>query len=170
MAELEIHHEIEGEADPAGKQVGLLAAILAIVTILSHRTHTEAVLLKAQANDNWQRYQSVRVKYHGVELIEDLADVLGNKAVAEQKAARYEKEKEKYDEQAKDIQKEAREAEEKAEQAETRGLRFDLGEGLLEIALVLSSLYFVARRKLFPTVGIIAGVAGTIIAATGLFA
>ena len=40
MAELEIHHEIEGEADPAGKQVGLLAAILAvilaIVTILSH--------------------------------------------------------------------------------------------------------------------------------------
>ena len=174
MAELEIHHEIEGEADPAGKQVGLLAAILAvilaIVTILSHRTHTEAVLLKAQANDNWQRYQSVRVKYHGVELIEDLADVLGNKAVAEQKAARYEKEKEKYDEQAKDIQKEAREAEEKAEQAETRGLRFDLGEGLLEIAVVLSSLYFVARPKLFPAVGIIAGVAGTIIAATGLFA
>jgi hypothetical protein len=105
-----------------------------------------------------------------VELIEDLADVLGNKAVAEQKAARYEKEKAKYDEQAKDIQKEAREAEEKAEQAETRGLRFDLGEGLLEIAVVLSSLYFVARRKLFPAVGIIAGVAGTIIAATGLFA
>src|SRR5215467_2187478 len=44
MAELEIHHEGGHSADPAGKRVGVQAAIvavlLAVVTILSHRSHT----------------------------------------------------------------------------------------------------------------------------------
>jgi len=47
-------------------------------------------------------------------------------------------------------------------------LRYDLGEGLLEIALVLSSLYFIARKMLFPVVSIVAGIAGLIVAVTGL--
>ena len=54
MAELEIHHEVEGH-DPTGKTIGvvasILAVLLAVVTIVSHRAHTEAVLLKADAND-----------------------------------------------------------------------------------------------------------------------
>ena len=41
MAELEIHTEHEGDKDPVGKKVGILAAVLAvflaIVTIASHR-------------------------------------------------------------------------------------------------------------------------------------
>jgi hypothetical protein len=172
MAELEIHHEIEGEQDPMGKKVGILAAVLAVilalVTILSHRTHTEAVLLKAQANDNWQHYQSVRVKFHSVELSHDLLEVLGSKAQAEASTPRFEKDLAKYDRDAKEIQKDAREKGEEAEQAETHGLRFDLGEGLLEISLVLSSLYFIARRMLFPIVSVVAGIAGTVVALTGL--
>jgi len=66
MAELEIHHESEGEHDPRGQQVGVLAAVLAvllaIVTILSHRAHTEGVLLKTEANDTWAFYQAKRIK------------------------------------------------------------------------------------------------------------
>jgi hypothetical protein len=38
-------------------------------------------------------------------------------------------------------------------------LRYDLGEGLLEIGLVLSSFNFIARR-LFPRVGIVAAITG----------
>ena len=43
-----------------------------------------------------------------------------------------------------------------------------LGEGLLEIALVLSSLYFISRKKMFPVIGVVAGIAGVAIAVTGL--
>lgn len=54
MAELEIHHDIEHH-DNLGKTVGVLASLvavlLAVVTILSHRAHTEAVLLKADTNN-----------------------------------------------------------------------------------------------------------------------
>ena len=68
----------------------------------------------------------------------------------------------------KQIQEEAEKATEMAEADERRGLRFDLGEGLLEIALVTSSLYFISHKKMFPAIGIIAGIIGAVIAATGL--
>jgi len=63
---------------------------------------------------------------------------------------------------------EAQKATESAEADEHRALRFDLGEGLLEIALVLSSLYFISRKTMFPVMGIIAGIIGAAIAVTGL--
>ena len=51
---------------------------------------------------------------------------------------------------------------------EHRGLRFDLGEGLLEIVLVLSSLYFISHKMMFPVLGVTAGIAGIAIAVSGL--
>ena len=40
-------------------------------------------------------------------------------------------------------------------------LRFDIGEGLLELGLVLCSLYFLARKTFFPALGLLASIAGT---------
>jgi len=175
MAELEIHQESEHEADPTGKKVGILAALLAvalaIVTIASHRTHTAAIMHKSSSNDAWQHYQSTRVKYHSLELGENLVRTLGAKGEATDKAlSDYAAQKQKYDQQSREIQKEAQSAAHDAEAAEHRALRYDLGEGLLEIGLVLTSLYFIARKKMFPAMGLIAGVTGIAIAITGLMA
>ena len=60
----------------------------------------------------------------------------------------------------------AKKYEEETEHVERKAL-FDMGEGLLAIALVLSSLYFIARKMLFPVVGIIAGLGGLGVAAVG---
>src|ERR1700730_765875 len=83
MAELEVHTESEGVVDPRGQKVGVLAAVLAvglaIVTIASHRAHTEGVLLKTEANDRWSFYQSKRIKLHSLELGEQLVALLGAK-------------------------------------------------------------------------------------------
>jgi hypothetical protein len=171
MPELEIHHEVE-VTDPMGKRIGVqasvIAVILAVVTILSHRAHTEAVLLKAAANDTWQRYQSTRVKFHSIEVGEDLVAALVSNDRAAQKLADYAKSKAKYDQQAGELQKEAQHLEQEGEGEEKRALHFDFGEGLLEIGLVLSSLYFIARRKLFPTVGVVAAAVGAVLAVIGL--
>jgi uncharacterized protein DUF4337 len=169
MAELEIHHEVEAEHDPTGQRVGVLAAVLAVllavVTIASHRTHTDAILEKSAANDSWQHYQSVRVKFHTLELGEDLTRTLAPKS---ESLSRYQKDMAKYEEQAQEIQAEAKKQESEAASAENRALHYDLGEGLLEIALVLSSLYFISRKKMFPVLGVIGGVAGVLVALTGL--
>ena len=173
MAELEIHHDSEHKLDPTGQSVGVLAAILAVllavVTIASHRTHTDAIIHKATANDAWQHYQSTRVKYHSLELGENLLAVIGAKGEAADKMlADYASQKKKYDKQQKEISEEAQKAEDEATKDEHRALRFDIGEGLLEIGLVLSSLFFISRKKMFPVLGVLAALAGAVIAATGL--
>ena len=173
MAELEIHHHGgEHEADPTGKRVGIQAAILAvllaIVTIASHRTHTSAIIHKSTSNDQWAYYQATRIKLHNTELGQDLIHVFGTKNEGAAKLlADYEKQSKKYEEQSKENQEKARGADEAAEADEHRALRFDVGEGLLEIGLVLSSLYFIARKNMFPLLGLIAAIAGVAIAVTG---
>ncbi len=171
MAELEIHHETEGEPDPLGKKVGVLAALLAvalaIVTIASHRTHTAAIMHKSTANDQWAYYQATRIKLHSVEMGEELATMLGGKDAAAAVLAKSADQKKKYEKVSDDVLHEAQKADSEADEAEHRALRFDIGEGLLEIGLVLSSLYFISKKKMFPAMGILSGVAGAAIAITG---
>jgi hypothetical protein len=173
MAELEIHHEHEhGEPDPFGKTIGimasLLAVLLAIVTIMSHRAHTEGVLLKTDANDKWSQYQASRIKFHNLELGEDILNAMPTKTPAADKIMeRYEKNKEKYNEEGKDIQKDALSLEDRTKVLEERALKYDFGEGLLEIGLILTSLYFISKSKMFPTVGLIASIGGIAMALMG---
>src|SRR5580704_12249238 len=173
MAELEIHQESEGKRDPMGQKIGILAAILAvglaIVTIASHRTHTAAIMSKSSANDAWAHYQATRMKYHNLELGQSLVQVFGAKGgPADAMLADSASQMKKYDKESKDIQAEADRDDHSAEAAEDRALRYDFGEGLLEIALVLSSMYFISRKTMFPVIGVIAGIAGVIIAITGV--
>jgi hypothetical protein len=172
MAELEIHHEGH-ESDPFGRKIGVLASVLAvflaIVTITSHRAHTDAVLHKADANDKWAYYQSKRIKFHNIELGLDIAAMLGVKdAEAAARVERFKKERERYSKESDEAMKEAKDLEAEVGILEAKALRFDVGEGLLEIGLVLSSLYFVSKKKYFPLIGVISGVLGIAVAASGL--
>jgi hypothetical protein len=171
MAELEIHTEVEG-GDPFGKKIGVLASILAVflgvVTIVSHRAHTDAVLFKSEANDKWSFYQAKRIKFHSLELGVDLLNAMTTRSpAAESTLARYEKEKMRYTRESNEAQEDARKTDEKAAHVEDQALRFDFGEGLIEIGLVLTSLYFIARSKLFPVVGVISALLGIGAAVSG---
>lgn len=173
MAELEIHHDTEHHSDPLGQKVGVMAAVLAVllavVTIASHRTHTAAIIHKSGSNDQWAYYQATRVKLHTTELGENMVHMLGAKLDdGDKMLAEYAGQKKKYEAQSKKIEEEAKGADEAAEADEHRALRYDVGEGLLEIGLVLSSLYFISRKGMFPVLGAIAAVGGAAIAITGL--
>ena len=176
MAELEIHHEHgHGEEDPFAKSIGIMASVLAvllaIVTIMSHRAHTEGVLLKTDANDKWSYYQANRIKFHNLELGGDLLTAMGSKSPeAEQTLARYEKDKDKYGKQADKIREDAEALEAQTATLEKRALKYDFGEGLLEIGLILTSLYFISKSKMFPTVGLIAAIGGIGVALFGFLA
>jgi hypothetical protein len=171
MAELEVRTEGES-ADPFGKKIGVVASViavlLAVVTIVSHRAHTDAVLKKSEANDKWSYYQSKRIKFHSLELGEDLLGVLGgNSAAAQKTLEKYGAEKKKYAHDSDVAQAAAKDQDKEAADVEAQALRYDFGEGLLEIGLVLTSLYFISRSKLFPALGITSAVLGVGIAASG---
>ena len=171
MAELEIHHE-EHDSDPFGKKVGALAAVIAIflaaVTISSHRAHTAAVVEKTEANDQWSFYQSKRTRLHNYELGKDLIHLTAPKGEETEKVlAKYEKEIKRYEKETEAIQEKATEANEESKISEKRALRFDLGEGFLELGLVLSSFYFLSKKKLFPVIGASSAILGTVLGASG---
>ncbi len=169
MAELEIHHEGH-ESDPFGQRVGVMAAIIAVflagVTIQSHRSHTDAIIFKTEANDQWAYYQAKSIKRTGYDIARDTA---AQRDGAGALSAKFQKESERYKRESEEIQNGAKEKEAECSLAEKKALRYDLGEGLLELGLVLSSLYFISKKKLFPSVGITSAVLGLVIAATALF-
>ena len=117
MAELEIHHETEGGHDPTGKKVGVLAAVLAvflaIVTIESHRAHTEGIILKTEANDQWNFYQAKSIKSNSLEVGEDVLSLLAPKGDAEvaKKLEKYRSGVSRYEHETKEISEQAKEKE-----------------------------------------------------------
>jgi len=173
MPEIEIKTE-GGGSDPLGQKIGVLAAVLAVflavVSIASHRAHTMAVVEQAEANDQWSFYQSKRIKFHSLELGADLMSVLGaDKPGAEQALVRYQAEQKKYEKESQDVEDLAKKKEQETGHTEDQALRYDLGEGMLEIGVVLASLYFIARKKLFPVMSLIFGVLGIVVAISGAF-
>jgi hypothetical protein len=174
MAELEIHHETEGGHDPAGTRIGVLSAVLAVLlaitTIASHRAHTAAIISRTEANDLWAYYQARRIKLHNLELGQDLlaAAPVRTPAAAET-LTRYGSEIKKYEQESRKTQEEAGGKQSEAGADERRALHYDFGEGLLEIALVLTSLYFISRKRMFPVIGVVAGIAGVVFAIVGVF-
>ncbi len=176
MAEVEIHtsHEHGGDAFTKGVSVmvGVIGIVLAFVTIASHRAHTAAVIHRTEANDQWSFYEAKKEREH---LMDVASGILGVVQVAQpDKAqaleARYGKERDRYASDATQIQQEAQAREAESRREEARGLRLDLGEGLLELGLVLTSLYFLARNRFFPVIGILAAAGGAVVAATNFLA
>jgi hypothetical protein len=172
MAEIEIKTE-GGGSDPLGQKVGVLAAVLAvclaIVSIQSHRAHTTAVVERSEANDQWSLYQSNRIKFHSLELGVDLMNVLGrDRPDAERTIARYESQQTKYEKESKEVKDEATKKEQETLHTENKALRDDLGEGMLEIGVVMASLYFISRKKLFPVISLIFGILGIAVGISGV--
>lgn len=169
MTEIEVP---DHPKDPASRRVGVLVSIvgvfLSVMTIASHRTHTQAVIERTKANDDWAFYQAKKIRANaddvGLALLTELAPDARRAAPTVEKLTAV-RDKEAGD--AKPIQADALAAEKKSELEEQRALRYDIAEGMLELGLVLSSLYFLARNAYFPIAGIIASIAGVALGLTG---
>jgi Domain of unknown function (DUF4337) len=171
MPEIEVTPE--HAADPYTRRVGILVGVvgilLSVVTIASHRAHTDAVIHRTESNDEWAYYQAKKIREYssdvGLTLLQTLGPDPAKTAAPEQKltAAR-----DRYASEAVKIQDDARAKDEESKLEERRALRYDIGEGLLELGLVLCSLYFLARKSLFPIFGVTASIAGTVMAIWGL--
>jgi hypothetical protein len=139
-----------------------------VVTISSHRAHTQAVIHRTESNDQWAFYQAKKIRESTNDVALTLLQALGtdaskNDATTHKLTAA----RDKYADEAREIMKEAeaKDVEQKIE--ERRALRFDIGEGLLELGLVLCSLYFLARKGFFPVIGVLSSLAGTVMAILG---
>jgi hypothetical protein len=155
---------------PVTLTMAILAVVIATVTLLGHRAHTEEVLLQTRAADQWAYYQGKEVRRRSYELFLDELSVFSLQDAKQVETVRekYKKEVERYSEELKEIESEARGKEAEVKVEEARADRYDLGEVLLEAALVISSITLLTRKKIFWAFGIVLAVGGIVLGITGL--
>jgi hypothetical protein len=151
--------------------ISILAVLVAMVTVLGHRTHTEAVLLQSRAGDSWNEYQSRKLRTENLQVTVDLLTLepVNNAAATRKKLDDYNSKIAKWTTELTDDQKKAHEYETEVHHAEAQAARYDLGEALLQIAVVLSSITLLTRRNRYFYFGLLLGVGGLIIAGSALF-
>jgi hypothetical protein len=147
--------------------MSVLAVLVAIVTVLGHRTHTEAVLNQAKASDTWNLYQAKKIRQNDTLLASDLLSVLAlrDPAAAKKISDGYNSHQAKWTDDLKEEQAEAEKLQDEVRLNERRANRFDLGEALLEIGLVVTSITLLTKNRGYWAFGGIFGIAGILVAA-----
>jgi gas vesicle protein len=151
--------------------ISVLAVLVAMVTVLGHRTHTEAILLQSRAGDQWNQYQAKKIRQvqssNTVDILESQPNA-GSEAV-QKKIEEHRTHIQKWNEDLKDEQEKAEALEKQVEGAEHRASRYDLGEALLQIAVVLASITLLTRTKSYFFFGLLLGFLGLLWAGSALF-
>ena len=156
---------------PVSITISIMAVLVAGVTLLGHRAHTEELLRQSQAADKWAQYQAKSVRLHETQGFSDVVNLVASMEMGKGDALgeKYLKEVEHYQSDKEDISKEAKDLEAERDLASRRADRFDGGEAFLEIGLVICSITLLTKRKAFWFGGMLIGIAGLVLAATGLF-
>jgi hypothetical protein len=177
----EAQHAQHAKHDPFDRRVALsmaiVAAALASVTLLSHRSHGEVQVKKTEESDQWNYYQAKKNREYMYAADADMLGALSKDApdseAGKKEAALVKKWKEsadKYEKDAKDLEEKAKDLQHEGRVAHDSSNFFDLGELGIELALVLCSVAMLARNRLFWIVGIVVGVLGFATAMCGFFA
>jgi hypothetical protein len=169
------HHGHEAHEDdplvmPVSLTISILAVFLAMVTLLGHRAHTEELSRETQAASRWTQYQAKSIRQHEAENTSDIVNLVAalDKEKGEALRKKYEKQLEHYASDKEDVSEQAKELEAERDRASHRADRFDAGEGLLEIGLVVCSITLLAKKRAFWFAGILLAATGVGFAVTGL--
>lgn len=151
--------------------ISVLAVLVAMVTVLSHREHTEAVLSQARASDRWSEYQGRRIRQSQFALAADLlaTQQTGVDGTLQAKIASLKQRQEALQSQLDEDTRVARDLEAEVSTAERKASRLDLGEAMLQIAVVLASITLLTRRWWYVLAALGLGVVGMCAAAAALF-
>jgi hypothetical protein len=160
----------EGGLKRVSFTMSVLAVLLAMTAVMGHRTHTEAVLQQAKASDQWNLYQARKMRAFNARIV---ADVLTAMHSGNEDAAKLAEKQNTYAEtetdKATEEQNKAKEIEEKVELAEYKAARFDLGEALLQIGVIITSITLLTRRQVYWHLGTLFGIGGMVAAALAFF-
>lgn len=166
------HGREQSELAPVSLTMAILAVLVAISGLLGHRSHTEETVVQNQATDQWNFYQA---KHGRRTLLEtQVTDIAlwetqpqpPNHEAAQKRSEEYQAQITKLKNDEEQITEKARDFEAERDRAAHRADRFDFGEALLEIALVITSITLLTRRRAFWYTGVVLGILGAVAAAS----
>jgi hypothetical protein len=167
----EEHHEGHPLVLPVSITISIMAVFVAAVALLGHRAHTEGLRFETEAASRWTQYQAKTIRLHEDHIAADLIRLAApqNTALAEELKEKYAKEIEHYEGDKEDVTQEATNLENERDLAVRQADRFDGGEALLEIGLVICSITLLTKRKGFWIGGVLVGAFGIVLTVTGFF-
>jgi len=168
MHEVMEAHEAHGSRDdnplmlPVAVTLSILAVLVAVATLLGHRANTEEIILQTRATDQWALFQAKNIRLHEMQGIADLLDTLSpvDKEKAEALREKYRKETERYEKEKEEVNEQALELEKERELVGRRTDRYEAGEVILEVALIICSLTLLTKKRIFWFSGIVLGLIG----------
>src|SRR5579871_4359825 len=94
----EFAHKLQESSESGGESlkvislaISILAVLVAMVTVLGHRAHTEAILLETRTSDQWNEYQAKKIRMDSFSVAVDLlsAQSGADSAAVQAKTAEY---------------------------------------------------------------------------------
>jgi hypothetical protein len=142
--------EIPEKAHGAGQRrigvtMAVFAALLAVVTLMSHRLHTEEVVMQTKLADQWAFYQARNTRAQMYAADARLAELQGGAPLAEEWSQKAGEERKQADEIRRDNEQLDRETQLTARRASL----YDAAEVFLEIAIVLCSIALLTGTMAF---------------------
>ena len=162
---MSVHEEVEEHVhhahNPFDKIVAgsmaIIAALLAIVSVLGQHFNTEKLLSQQRASDQWAYYQAKDIRRYSAQVAQDvLLQMKGDPAAAK----KYAQDSTRYRKQTEDIQDQARDFEKERDKMGRKADFFHFGEVFLEVAIVFSSLSILFKRNLLYWAGLVSALVG----------
>ncbi len=173
----EVLHELHEHAEharehpdlaPVTLTMAVLAVLVATVSLLGHRTHTEEIILQNKVTDQWAYFHAKNIRLHTDELFADLTGVVASKDAdgASKLEEKIRAEVAVYKDEKKKLEAEGHALEGEFALTHRKADRFDLGEVFLEVALVITSITLLSGSRIFWRLGLLIGTAGVLVAAS----
>jgi len=165
------HAKQNPELAPISVSMAILAVLVAVVSLLGHRAHTEEVVLQAKASDQWAYYQAKNIRQHTDQLFTDLTSLQPTTDASKLAKTRdqYLQEISRYQGEQHGVETDARKLEAEVAMERNRADRFDVAEVFLEVGLVITSITLLTGRRFYWATGVVLAVVGIVLAATGFF-
>lgn len=156
---------------PVAFTMSVLAVVLAVTTVMGERTHADAIINQNLATDQWNDYQAHKIRSNDEGLVAGLLTVvaLSDKDAAQKEVKAFTDQIKKSTGEQNQLQAEANALQAKVKVGEAQSDRYDLGEVLLEIGLVIVSITLLTRSRVYWHVGLALSVLGVVAAVSALF-
>ncbi len=150
----------------------ILAVCATLSTFKGGAYSTRSVMSQTRASDQWAFYQAKSIKGYIYEMQKDKLELeldamgagapQGTVEIYRKKIADYGKKVAKYDGEKADIQKEAKRFEQVRDDAQKHGQVFGIAVIFLQIAILLSSIAALIKKKYVWVIGMAVGLAGIV--------
>ncbi len=160
------HHAREPFDKKVAATMAIIAAALAMVSVIAHVLSNEELLKQQKASDQWAFYQAKNMRRYISDVARDTFK--GMSPASAEMVETYAKNAERYEKEGEEIQTEARALEKESELRGRQSLRMETGEVFLELGIVLASLAILSKKDEVWMASIVSAGLGAVIALTAV--